>query len=188
MFNAKELKVIDAAHVLFRRHGFKRVTMHDIAAALEMSRPALYLIFPNKEVIFEAVVRYNGAQMLTKISEAVSAQKTMQKQLRVAFDFWALQPFEAIQHSPDARDLVECTHGFASGAMAEVTVGFETILRDILGPIAPRRGALDATALSQLLIAAVGGFKMTATTVDELRALIERQIALILAALGSGDK
>jgi AcrR family transcriptional regulator len=183
MFNAKELKVIDAANVLFKRHGFRRVTMHDIAVAVEMSRPALYLVFPNKEVIFEAVVRHNGAQTLARIRDAIGAQKSTDKQLRAAFDFWAIQPFEAIQQSPDARDLIECTHGFASAAMAEVTAGFEEILREILSPIAPRRGTLDARSVASLLIAAVGGFKMAVTDVADLRALIERQITLVLAAL-----
>lgn len=188
MFNAKELKVIQAAHVLFKRHGFRRVTMHDIAVAVEMSRPALYLIFPNKEVIFEAVVRHHGAQTLTHIRDAIGAQKTAEKQLRAAFDFWAIQPFEAIQQSPDARDLIECTHGFASAAMAEVTAGFEAILREILSPIAPRRGVLDAKSVAPLLIAAVSGFKMSVADVVDLRALIERQIALTLAALKPADK
>jgi AcrR family transcriptional regulator len=188
MYTPKELKVIDAAYGLFRRHGFKRVTMHDIASALDMSRPALYLIFPNKEMICEAAIRHNGSQTLKQIGGMVSAQKTPQKQLRAAFELWAMRPFEAVQQNPESRDLIECTHGFAMNAMTEITQGFEAILRDILGPIAPKRGALDATALAQLLIAAVRGFKVTATTMDELETLIERQIAIILAALDRNGK
>src|SRR5690606_27134161 len=99
---------------------------------------------------------------------------------------WAMEPFEAIQHTPAARDLIECTHGFASAAMASVRQGFEEILRGILAPLAPRRGRLDAPALAQLLLASVGGFKMTVADAPALRSLIERQITLTLRALDAG--
>jgi TetR/AcrR family transcriptional regulator len=44
----------------FARHGFKRATMADIAAAAGMSRPALYLRVKNKEDVLRAV----GAALL----------------------------------------------------------------------------------------------------------------------------
>ena len=53
---AKRERVADAALIVFQRYGFARTTMSDIAEAVGMSRPALYLLFPNKEEIFAAAV------------------------------------------------------------------------------------------------------------------------------------
>jgi AcrR family transcriptional regulator len=183
-FNAKELKVIDAAHALFHRYGFKRVTMNDIAVATEMSRPALYLVFPNKEEIFEATVRRHGAVSLKKIRAGVAQQKTVAEKLRLAFELWAVQPFEIVQQAPDARELIECTHGFARTAMSEIRAEFKAILTEILSEVAPKRSKLtNAAALAHLLVASTLGFKNTASDSEELRRLIATQIEVVLKAV-----
>ena len=53
--DSKRNRAIEAAADRFQRHGFARTTMGDIAQASEMSRPALYLIFPGKEEVFEQI-------------------------------------------------------------------------------------------------------------------------------------
>lgn len=183
-FTAKELKVIDAAHALFHRYGFKRVTMNDIAVATEMSRPALYLIFPNKEEIFEAVVRRHGGLSLETIRTEVAKQKTVADKLLLAFELWTVRPFEAVQQAPDARELIECTHGFARPALEVIKSEFETIVCDILAEVAPKRSKyLSAAALAHLLVASSQGFKGSAADTKELRDLIAGQIDVLLKAL-----
>ena len=49
---AKKNIVFEAAHEVFAQYGYKRTTMNDIAQAADISRPALYLIFDNKENLF----------------------------------------------------------------------------------------------------------------------------------------
>ena len=47
-----------AAARAFSKNGYRRTTMNDIAEAADMSRPALYLAFKNKEHIFCNLVSY----------------------------------------------------------------------------------------------------------------------------------
>lgn len=185
-FNSKELKIIDAAQLLFYRHGFKRVTMHDIAVGADMSRPALYLIFPNKEIIFEAVVRHRGGRTLQEIRSNLPTRKATAEKLQLAFELWTVRPFEGMQQSPDARDLIECTHGFARAALDEITKEFTAIVQEILTLITPARDRrFNAGALAHLLVASTHGFKSAAANSDELRNLIARQITIVLTALES---
>lgn len=54
-------QILDAAAVLFARHGFRGVSIYDIGAAVGISGPALYRHFSSKEAIL--------AEMLVGISE-----------------------------------------------------------------------------------------------------------------------
>src|SRR5690606_7833946 len=106
-----------AAQKLFFRHGFKRVTMNDIADAAAMSRPALYLVFPNKEEIFKAVVRYRGSNNLASMRSGIADKASAAEQLMFLFEQWSVRPFEMLQQMPDASDLTESSHGFAKTVM-----------------------------------------------------------------------
>lgn len=48
--------VLEAAVALFNRLGYDRTSMNDIAAALGITKPALYHYFPSKEKIFTASI------------------------------------------------------------------------------------------------------------------------------------
>jgi AcrR family transcriptional regulator len=48
-------RVVTAALQAFSRFGYRRTAMADIAAAAGLSRPSLYLVFPNKAAVFRAL-------------------------------------------------------------------------------------------------------------------------------------
>jgi AcrR family transcriptional regulator len=52
----KRSRILEAALEKFSAYGIARTSMADIAAAADMSRPALYLHFRNKEEIFRATL------------------------------------------------------------------------------------------------------------------------------------
>ena len=182
----KESRIVDAARQIFLRYGYKRVTMGDIAAAVGMSRPALYLVFPNKEDICKAVIRQFSDQTLAAIDRDIAQIDDVQAKLIHVFELWAVAPFEMIYQTPDARDLLDCAHDFARDLIAQSRTDFEARLQIILRPLLgnhPRCG-LDAPHLARVLSAAAHGFKESAASAADLRALIAGQIALTLAALG----
>ena len=47
-----------AATRAFTRNGYRRTTMNDVAEAADMSRPALYQVFKNKEDVYCSMVSY----------------------------------------------------------------------------------------------------------------------------------
>jgi AcrR family transcriptional regulator len=185
MESDKEARILEAARSVFFRYGFRRVTMGDIAEASGISRPALYLIFPNKEVIFEAVARQVSADALAEIRAGIGGLRSLRERLDRAFEIWAVRPFEWMQASPDARDLTDCTLGFAEAATRERYAAFERALAAIIEPAIADPAALDPPLadLVHMLAVAVRGFKTTARDAAELRQLIGGLLSVTLAAL-----
>jgi AcrR family transcriptional regulator len=54
---SKRQHMLVGATAIFSRYGYARTTMGDIAAEAGISQPALYLLFPDKEALFTAVIR-----------------------------------------------------------------------------------------------------------------------------------
>ena len=66
---AKRNVVFGAASGVFALYGYKRTTMQDIAQAVGYSRPALYLLFDNKESLFRELTDY-------RLNKALDATRT----------------------------------------------------------------------------------------------------------------
>ena len=181
--------VIAAAMQVFARYGYKRVTMADLAEAAHMSRPSLYLIFPSKEQVFTAVVARVFASMLAEIRQGISRFTTAEEKLRFACEIWCVRPFEMILASPDARDLLESSYEFAAETTIEAARDFMSILAEILDPLVRRQNKihLSSIQIAHLLASALPGFKGSAESVAQLRALIAGLITVVLASLDEGD-
>jgi AcrR family transcriptional regulator len=52
----KTNEIIDAAEKVFFSQGFDKTTMENIAAELELTKPALYRYFKNKKDLYYAVI------------------------------------------------------------------------------------------------------------------------------------
>jgi AcrR family transcriptional regulator len=53
--NAKRRQIIEGARTIFLQHGFDAASMNDIARAAGVSKGTLYVYFPNKEQLFQAI-------------------------------------------------------------------------------------------------------------------------------------
>ena len=181
----KNDKVVQAAQEVFLRYGFKRVTMADIAEAADMSRPALYLVFPSKEEIFTAVVSRVFAAMLDEIRQGLNRDLTVGEKLRFAFDIWCVRPFEIYQRSPDAKDLYESSFQFATEVTTQAFSRFDALVTDIIEPLMARQAKvkLSSGQIAHLLSCAVLGFKSATTSTVQLRDLIAGLINVVLASL-----
>lgn len=190
MENEKEARVLEATKRVFLRYGYRRVTMQDIADEAGISRPALYLIFPNKEEAFLAAIRDFTATSMKIIREGVAQQLTVEAKLQFAFEIWTVKPFELMLESPDAKDLIECSHGFAKVTFEQIYADFEAVIAAILAPVAgssrkhsARGSKLTEAQIAHLIVAATHGFKESANNVAELREMISSLISLTLAAM-----
>jgi TetR/AcrR family transcriptional regulator len=68
--------MIDAAQNRFFGKGFDSVSMEEIARDLELSKPALYLYFKNKESLFLAVVLRGMVILQKTLTHAMAKQKS----------------------------------------------------------------------------------------------------------------
>lgn len=183
----KKARVLEAAESVFLRFGYRRTTMGDLAAAAGLSRPALYLVFCNKEEVFEAVLRSFTARTLEEVRQGLDARPTPLEKLRFAFELWAVRPFGFFEASPELREPLHGGLAFAKGAIDQAVADFEALLVDILGPLgaaAPVK-ALSPDQIARVLTRAVHGFKESAKDPEELRAMIEGLLAMVLASLRS---
>ena len=72
----KTNEIIDAAEKIFFSKGFNKTTMETIASELELTKPALYRYFKNKEDLYYAVL-LRGTIILTEMMEQeVISKKT----------------------------------------------------------------------------------------------------------------
>ena len=177
----KRQRALEAGARVFLRFGFARATMGDIAQAAGMSRPALYLIFPGKEEVFEAVIAHWIEDSLAHIAAGLASHATLGERLRFACEIWCVEGLERALANPDVRDM--------SGlpAVRKSYGRFEACLTDILRQAVERSG-LDATAddLARVIVAAMQGFKQTAQSAEEMRHLISVQVLAIERALANG--
>jgi len=62
-------RIVDAARAHFFSHGFRRVTMNDLAAELGISKKTLYVHFPDKMAVLEAVLADKFAGVQAKLEQ-----------------------------------------------------------------------------------------------------------------------
>jgi AcrR family transcriptional regulator len=172
--------IVRAAIVVFLRYGYARTTMGDIARAAGLTRPTLYLTFPDKERIFTAVVGKMIDDKLTEIREGLRRQKTLETKLRFACNAWAAEGYELVQAHPDAADMFDL--GFKS-----VCAGYDQfgeLLAEILDdPLGRSRLELSPADAARTIVFAIRGFKDIATSGAEMRRLIEIHIKLVAGAI-----
>ena len=185
MRDAKKAKVLEAAQSVFFRYGYRRTTMGDLASAAGVSRPALYLLYCNKEQVFEAVLRDFLARTLAEVRETLKAPVGAEEKLRLAFDLWAVRPFGLLMATPDAKELIDCGFEFAREAIDQGTAAFEAELAAILAPLHAQAPdpALTPDQIARILTRAVHGFKESARDPESLRAMIEGLLKMVLGSL-----
>jgi AcrR family transcriptional regulator len=68
--NSNRQRIVDAARAHFFSHGFRSVTMDDLAEELGISKKTLYAHFPGKVELLEAVLADKFAGVEAKLKEA----------------------------------------------------------------------------------------------------------------------
>jgi len=68
-------RILDAAMLVFRRHGFRRSSIEQAAEAAGLTRQALYHHFESKEALFRAVIeRLHEEALAAEIAAATAAE------------------------------------------------------------------------------------------------------------------
>jgi AcrR family transcriptional regulator len=177
----KERKIVDAAVRLFHRHGYRKVTMMDIAAEAGMSRPSLYASFANKEAIFAALMDDHSARQEAEAGEKVAGMTRLRDQLECLFEIWILKPFASVIDSENGADLLSNAANYAPAAAAALYARFEAQLRQVLEPAMAGDRDLTPGDLAHLLMMATKGLKAATATLAELRRLTGGLITLAVA-------
>lgn len=186
--DAKEQKITDAAIRLFHRHGFRKVTMQDIAAESGMSRPSLYASFGNKEAVFGAIMDDHAARHAAEAEARVARLASLRERLECLFEIWIVKPYASVIGSENGAELLANSTVYAPAAAAALYARFEAQLREILEPEMKGGCALSAADLAHILMMATKGLKAATETLAELERLIAGLIAMAVAtAIGHAE-
>ncbi len=177
---AKSEQATAAAADVFVRYGFARTTMGDIARRAAMSRPALYLVFPDKDAAFAAAVRRLNTAQLDSIRARVDALPTLREKLLHACQTWGAHGFDLTAIHPDARDLFDV----GRPAVREMYAEFEAFLVELTrSALAASPLRIEPGSLARTMTYAMRGFKDTALDADDMRGLIATEVEVVCAAL-----
>jgi hypothetical protein len=120
-----------------------------------------------------------------EIRQGIPRFKTVEEKLAFAFEVWCVRPFELIQASPDAADLLESSYEFAAEVTARAAADFEGLLAEVLEPLLRKQTALKLSPLcvARILRTSAYGFKSAAKNSADLRQLISNMCAILLLSI-----
>ncbi len=146
-----------------------------------MSRPALYVLFTNKEEIFiEAYLRWID-ETIAQVEAAMAQTALPKDKIARAFEIWAVGPFEMTRASLAAEELVDCNFAFAQAARNQGYATFEATIAPVVAKLSktlPAASRIAPGRIAHVLVSAVRGFKQTAATPDDMRQLIDEPLQL----------
>jgi AcrR family transcriptional regulator len=150
-----------------------------------MSRPALYLVFKNKEELFVGVVQLMIDNALEAIVAGLDEHRGLAAKLSHIFEVWTVQPYELVSRAPDAKELIEHSHGFADEVLDAGQARLTEVIAGVLRSEGGGPPGLPPEQTGRVMAAAVRGFKSDARTTAELRALIDGLIHVVTRAEAS---
>ncbi len=83
---AKRHQLLEAALVVFNRHGYDRATISSIALEAGVGKGTVYEYFESKGALFEAVFEYHTLQFVEHAASAVDSSLESDVQLRALID------------------------------------------------------------------------------------------------------
>ena len=147
--------IADAAISLFLAHGFDQVSVNDIAAAAEVSKPTLFRYFATKEdLVLHRFADHNGeaARVVRDREPGVSPVMALYRHFRAGLDSY--EPVTGLNDHPEVvafHRLVFTTPSLA-GRLTRYMLEDEVALADALGPgIEARLRAAQVLAVQRVL-------------------------------------
>jgi AcrR family transcriptional regulator len=170
--------ILLAALAVFARYGFKRVAMADIAEEAGVSRPALYLAFPNKAAIFEALAHSMAKKVVADAQAAWVGDVTFGEGLAASAIALHLDGWRLIKGSPHGGELVSANSALVGDISATIDAGFTALVKRHLAQT--RRPDFDA----KIIVSALSGIKDKANSETDLKENITAFSKLVAAGLG----
>ncbi|MEV5332073.1 TetR/AcrR family transcriptional regulator [Streptomyces werraensis] len=147
--------IADAAVSLFLEHGFDRVSVNDVAAAAEISKPTLFRYFPTKEdLVLHRFKDHQGeaARVVRDRAPGVEPMTALHRHFRAALD--RRDPVTGLNDHPEVVAFHRLVFGTPSlaGRLARYRLEDEEALADALGEgIEARLRAAQTLAVLQVL-------------------------------------
>ena len=116
-------KILSTAKSLFIQHGYHGLAMRQIAEALNVSKPALYYHFKDKEELFLAILTAYLDEMETALGRISAQSVTCREKIRIFMEYILIQP-------PEQRALIRLASQEMGQLSAPARKAFERIYRE----------------------------------------------------------
>ena len=174
--------VLDAALGVFSAYGYRRTTMADLARAAGMSRPALYLLFANKEALFRALAARLLSRQLAAAVDALDDTGPAARVLERAILARDLAVFRLFAASPHGAEVAAEGNARIADLHAEAEAEFAHALARWLEA---RRGAKPEST-ARMVAASAHGIKETAPDEAAYVDLVGRLAEVVAASIPGG--
>lgn len=177
----KDTRILDTAFELFMRHGYRKVSMSDIAEAIGVSRPTLYASYPNKDAIFAALVLRQRARNEDETTRRLPQANGLAAQLACVFDIWVVAPAASVIDSPNGIDMMANCSVYAAEALGDIYTSLERHLAAVLAPAMRVKDGMSAGEIAYILRVATTGIKASADNLPALRKVVAGMITMAVA-------
>ena len=177
---ARKEEVVRAATEVFLRYGLARTTMNDLARAAGLTRPTLYLTFPDKRQIFDAAIERMVSDKLAEIRAGLRRRKSLEAKLHFACINWSGASYAMLQTYPNAAELFD----FRLPAVQAAYQRFTDLLAEVLEtPLRQSAFKTSAREAARTIALATRGLREMASSETELRRVIEFHVKLVSSAI-----
>ena len=131
----KRTRILEAAYGIFKRYGYRKTSMEDIALALGISRPSLYTHFKNKDEIFREVSAALHIDPLEVVAQVLALDRADEPPSTRVFKALLArhQPFlEEVLDSDKGPELQEEYGRLCGDIVTRSNERFEALLADFL--------------------------------------------------------
>jgi AcrR family transcriptional regulator len=169
----KRLLIRKGAQSMMLRYGFARTSMDDIAREAGMSRPALYLVFKNKEEIYRDIVQSIADECIIAATAALAVKSSKSECLYAMIKAGFLDVLAMVMSAPHGAELLDLKSGLA----LDILIDWR---KRNLALLAKAIGGKSAKSDAAILLDAIDGLKSRTTKITEIRIGVKRVIALVL--------
>lgn len=174
----KYIAILHAAQSVFLRHGYRKTTMGDLAKEAQMSRPALYLYFKNKDEICRAVAKAMGDSYFQKLDQALpNFEGSLAERLKFIMEVVFTEPYVLFHTSPHANELMSTGYDICDDEVEEV----HRRLHIYLVPHLEECCKEDAAFLAHVVVNAARGIKKHCTSEEDLRSSLNKLVDLAVS-------
>lgn len=175
----RRYEVVAAAFKAFSRFGYRRTAMADIAAEAGVSRPSLYLVFPNKVAVFRALAEVLLAGAMSGAEAAWTPDMTPSDGLAAAILAKDLPIHQLIAATTHADEILAAAEDLAGDMHTASTVRFAALLMSRLAAA----GDPCPIDTARLIANAADGLKRARLDQATYVADVERLAAMVAQSL-----
>ncbi len=165
--------------------------MGDLAEAAGISRPALYLMFDNKEDLFRQLAVFRQKYAIEQATLVLAEKTPLSERFISAILMYEKLYYEPVSESPHGDELMDVNLSIAAEDMKKGSDRFIGVLADALEAAVSAKEAtfsdtpLKPKAFVELLMSSIAGVKKGVASIKEFRRRIKEVGAIFMKSIAA---